>query len=117
MDREISRSERRRRLARRLGFTAAVIALLTVLLILLFSWIRPSVRREDLRTAMVERGPVEATVIGNVLMQALGAGCIKSLAEGRAIVSNSFAGKQYQPGNAATWEAYRKKAASLPSIE
>ena len=62
MDREISSTERRRRLARRLGLTAAVIAVLMVLLILVFNWIRPSVRREDLRTALVERGPVEATI-------------------------------------------------------
>ncbi len=61
-------------------------------------------------------GPVEATVIGNVLMQALAAGQIQSLSEGRAIVAQSFAGKTYEPSNAEAWEAYRKKAASLPSI-
>ena len=61
-------------------------------------------------------GPVEATVIGNVLMQALVAGRIKNLSEGRAIVAQSFAGKEYQPGNVAAWDQYRTKAASLPSI-
>ena len=35
-------------------------------------------------------GPVEATAIGNLLVQALGAGDIGTLAEARAIVRNSF---------------------------
>ncbi|HTP35879.1 MAG TPA: rhamnulokinase family protein [Candidatus Acidoferrales bacterium] len=35
-------------------------------------------------------GPSEATAIGNILVQAMGAGELKSLAEARAVVRNSF---------------------------
>jgi rhamnulokinase len=35
-------------------------------------------------------GPSEATAIGNILTQAMGAGQLKDLAEARAVVRNSF---------------------------
>ncbi len=54
-------------------------------------------------------GPVEATAIGNILMQAKAAGQIKTLAEGRKIVRRSFAGKEYQPKETALWEKQYKK--------
>ncbi|MCF7973867.1 MAG: rhamnulokinase, partial [Phycisphaerae bacterium] len=58
-------------------------------------------------------GPVEATVIGNVLVQALAQGQIKSLSEGRALVAKSFAGKEYTPGPAEPWQAFVKKARGI----
>jgi rhamnulokinase len=61
----------------------------------------------------VVTGPVEATVLGNVLMQAAATGQIKSLAEGRSIVAKSFETKTYQPKEQAAWKAFRKKAKSL----
>ena len=42
-------------------------------------------------------GPVEATAIGNMLVQALGLGHINSLDEGREIVRNSFEMMTYEP--------------------
>ena len=52
-------------------------------------------------------GPVEATAIGNILVQAIAMGEISSLAEGRAIVKNSFTVETYEPQNTAAWgEAY-----------
>jgi rhamnulokinase len=42
-------------------------------------------------------GPIEATAIGNVLVQAMGAGLLSSLAEVREIVKNSFEMDTYQP--------------------
>jgi rhamnulokinase len=48
----------------------------------------------------VMAGPVEATAIGNVLMQMLALGDIKSLDEGRGIVSASFEVKEYEPRKA-----------------
>ena len=52
-------------------------------------------------------GPVEATAIGNVLMQALAQGRIGSLGEGRQVVLNSFSMKRYQPAFSDAWdEAY-----------
>jgi rhamnulokinase len=57
----------------------------------------------------VVTGPVEATAIGNVLVQAIGLGHLGSLAEARAVVRNSFAVEEYYPGNRAGWdEAYAK---------
>jgi len=51
--------------------------------------------------------PVEATAIGNVVMQMLAMGEITSLAEGREIVRNSFAheSKTYRPQNVDAWQA------------
>jgi rhamnulokinase len=60
-------------------------------------------------------GPIEATVIGNVLVQALAQGQIKSLSEGRALVALSFAGKEYRPEASEAWQAYAQKAADIIS--
>ena len=57
-------------------------------------------------------GPVEATAIGNLLMQAKATGQIKSLAEGRAIVRKSFKLKEYQPEDGERWEEQYKKVVS-----
>jgi rhamnulokinase len=52
-------------------------------------------------------GPVEATAIGNILVQANAMGDISSLAEGRAIVQNSFNLETYETQDPAAWdEAY-----------
>jgi len=53
----------------------------------------------------VVAGPIEATAIGNVLVQALALGDVKSLAEARAIVRNSFPMKYYEPRDSAIWQA------------
>ena len=51
-------------------------------------------------------GPIEATAIGNIIMQMLAMGDIASLAEGRRTVRDSFAQetKIYQPRDAARWQ-------------
>jgi len=51
-------------------------------------------------------GPVEATAIGNLVMQMLAMGDIASLAEGREIIRNSFAqeSKTYEPQDVYAWE-------------
>jgi len=57
----------------------------------------------------VVAGPVEATAIGNVLVQALGLGHLTSLAEGRALVRRSFDLETYEPRDTAAWdEAYAR---------
>jgi len=48
-------------------------------------------------------GPVEATAIGNVMVQALSAGCVKSLAEMREVIGRSFGLEKYEPQNAKEW--------------
>jgi len=49
-------------------------------------------------------GPIEATAAGNILMQAKATGQIKSLAELREIVHNSFEPKEYQPQDTKLWD-------------
>lgn len=52
-------------------------------------------------------GPVEATAIGNIIMQAVGDGAIASLEEGRRLSAASFDLDCYQGQDAAAWqEAY-----------
>jgi len=54
-------------------------------------------------------GPVEATAIGNILMQARGLGYVESLKEMRSIVSGSFGLVQYLPSGSANWnEPYQR---------
>jgi rhamnulokinase len=55
----------------------------------------------------VVAGPIEATAMGNMLMQALALGHISSLDQGREIVRQSFRVRTYEPREGAPWaEAY-----------
>ena len=55
----------------------------------------------------VVAGPIEATAMGNILMQALALGYVGSLDEAREVVRSSFQVSTYVPGNGAPWaEAY-----------
>lgn len=57
----------------------------------------------------VYAGPVEATAIGNIAVQAIAAGEIKDLNEARHVVRNSFEIKLYEPQNTEMWdEGYYK---------
>ena len=49
-------------------------------------------------------GPVEATAIGNVLMQAIGLKHVSSLAEARSVVRVSFVPEVYEPKQTSDWE-------------
>jgi rhamnulokinase len=62
----------------------------------------------DATNRMVVTGPVEATAIGNVLMQAIALGDLGSLSEVREVVRNSFDVEEYHPANRDGWnEAYQ----------
>ena len=52
----------------------------------------------------VSTGPVEATSIGNVVVQAMAMGAIKDLNEGRRVVKNSFDIKVYEPQDSNEWD-------------
>jgi rhamnulokinase len=57
----------------------------------------------------VVAGPVEATAIGNVLVQALALGFLPDLPEARALVRRSFAVTVYEPRDTAAWdETYQR---------
>ncbi len=49
-------------------------------------------------------GPVEATAIGNLLVQAMATGEIKSLDEMRSVIRSSFDVKRYEPRDTRTWD-------------
>ena len=49
-------------------------------------------------------GPVEATAIGNVLLQSIALGQLSSIGELRAVVRRSFPVKTYQPKDTACWQ-------------
>ena len=63
----------------------------------------------DAANRAVVAGPVEATALGNVLVQAMAAGQLASLADGRALVRHSFPTQAYGPRAYGPWEqAYQR---------
>lgn len=58
---------------------------------------------------VVEAGPVEATSIGNVIVQAMAQGAIKDLNEGRKIIKNSFDIERYEPQDKEVWDKEYEK--------
>jgi rhamnulokinase len=63
----------------------------------------------DATDRSVVAGPIEATAIGNVLMQAVALGHLKSLDEARAVVRHSFKPETYEPQPSKQWDvAYEK---------
>jgi rhamnulokinase len=70
----------------------------------------------DATDRVVVTGPVEATAIGNVLMQAIGLGHLGSLSDARAVVRASFEVEEYHPVHGSDWdEAYAKLLTLLDS--
>lgn len=57
----------------------------------------------------VTAGPVEATALGNIVMQLLALGEIESLAAARALITQSFPGETFEPRPDAHWDdAYQR---------
>ncbi len=72
----------------------------------------------DATGRQVIAGPVEATAIGNVVVQAMALGHINSLEEGRQIIRNSFDVITYEPAGGAEWdEAYGRLLATMKEAE
>jgi rhamnulokinase len=61
----------------------------------------------------VHAGPVEATLVGNLLVQAMALGEVGSVAEGREIVRRSFAPSVYEPTADPAWAEARARFAAL----
>ena len=60
----------------------------------------------------VVAGPVEATAIGNIMLQAVADGAVGSISDASEVIRNSFDVEEYEPRNAAAWdEAYERFAA------
>ena len=63
----------------------------------------------DAANRRVVAGPVEATAIGNVIVQAVAAGAIGSIAQAREIIAASFEVQEYRPKLPQAWdEAFRR---------
>src|SRR5581483_6065486 len=61
-------------------------------------------------------GPEEATLVGNLSVQAMALGELGSLAEARVVVRESFAPVEYEPGERAAWdEAYGRFGSLVPA--
>jgi rhamnulokinase len=58
-------------------------------------------------------GPVEATAVGNLLMQMIGSGRIGSVLEARALVRSSFDTISYQPRETDIWNVAAERFAKL----
>jgi sugar (pentulose or hexulose) kinase len=57
----------------------------------------------------VVAGPVEATAVGNIMVQAMGLDVIRSLRDALPIVKQAFPIKEFKPANTAAWDqAYAK---------
>lgn len=68
----------------------------------------------DFTQCFVLAGPVEATAIGNVLLQHIALGDIQNLEEGRRVVLHSFENKSYTPNPTPSLMAQWKKFIQLP---
>ncbi len=62
-------------------------------------------------------GPEEATLIGNLLVQAMSLDELASLAEARDVVRASYAPAVYEPSESAEWREARERFAGLASLE
>ena len=58
-------------------------------------------------------GPVEATAIGNIAVQAIAAGDIGSIAEAREVIRRSFPLLRYEPRSADAWAVAFEKLKTL----
>jgi rhamnulokinase len=65
---------------------------------------------------IVHAGPIEATAVGNIMMQALANGQLGSIGDLRTVVAHSFPVTIYEPHNTDTWaEAIGRFAALVPA--
>jgi len=65
----------------------------------------------------VVAGPVEATAIGNVIVQLMALGYVDSLAAGRRLVEASFDTETYEPDGGPAWEAAYEKLLAVMDQE
>jgi rhamnulokinase len=61
-------------------------------------------------------GPVEATAIGNVLVQAMALGRLANFSEARAVVRRSFEIESYEPQDVAAWDEAYERYLTLRSV-
>jgi rhamnulokinase len=64
----------------------------------------------------VHAGPVEATAIGNILMQAVGRGKLGSIGELRSVVARSFPVTVYEPRSPDAWTEAASRFETLSQL-
>jgi rhamnulokinase len=65
----------------------------------------------------VVAGPVEATAIGNLLVQAIALSHLADLSEARALVRRSFEVESYEPKDLAAWDEAYERYLTLRSVD
>ncbi|HEX8170464.1 MAG TPA: HlyD family efflux transporter periplasmic adaptor subunit [Thermoanaerobaculia bacterium] len=100
MDREIAKEVRTRRTARRVLIVLIAVAAVVFSFAATIAWLRPSVKRRDLRTARVERGPVEATLQASGTVVPRVEQVVSSPVEARVLRIDRRAGDAVQAGDA-----------------
>ena len=60
-------------------------------------------------------GPVEATVIGNLLVQAIADGEVADLEAGRSLVADTFPPLSFQPDRSTDWAALERRLPAAPA--
>jgi rhamnulokinase len=63
----------------------------------------------------VMTGPIEATAMGNIMIQAISKGAIKDISHGRNIIKNSFEPIIYKPKDTEIWEKEYQKYKEITS--
>ena len=63
----------------------------------------------------VVAGPIEATAIGNLMMQAVASGDVGSIAEAREAIRDSFAVEHFEPEDPRRWDDAFARFQSLPT--
>jgi rhamnulokinase len=64
----------------------------------------------------VSAGPEEATLVGNLLVQAMALGEVASLADAREVVRASFTPRRYEPAPSEEWAEARERFAQLTAV-
>jgi HlyD family secretion protein len=99
MDREIAPEVRTRRVVRRVLTAVIAIAAAAFFLAATVQWLRPSVRRDAIATARVERGAVEATIQANGTVVPLAEQVVSSPVEARVLRVGHRAGDRVRAGD------------------
>jgi rhamnulokinase len=72
----------------------------------------------DATGCRVLAGPVEATALGNIVMQMVATGAVDSIAQGREIVAQSFPAEVFEPGGSSVWDrAYMRFRHYVQAVE
>lgn len=99
MDRDISPDVRRRRVVKQVAGSVIAIAAIAFLFAATIEWLRPSVKRRELRTATVGRGTVEATLTATGTVVPLIEQVVSSPVEARVTRIGRRAGDRVRVGD------------------